>query len=219
MSRRDVSLCFCLLAGTVLLFFLRGSGSFLQEEDVLVPPEAQEKAIQALKALGPNRGAIKIGYRVVDILGVSKGIQFSSQQLAEAIKDLGARETRTEVQIELAGDVLFDFDKSDIRTEAEEQLIKVGGIISAYQSPEIIISGHTDSKGTEEYNLQLSKKRADSVKQWLVKKAGIDSSLIRTVGYGESKPVAPNTHPDGTDNPEGRQKNRRVEILVKKRSA
>lgn len=215
MSGRSLSFYLFLLAGTLLLF---GEGrAFIQEEDPLIPPGSHEKAILALKALGPGRGAKEIVYRVVDVLGVSKGISFSSTQLAQAKKDLGAKESGTEIQIELAGDILFDFDKWDIRAEAEEKLAKVGGIIKAHKSPEIIVSGHTDSKGSEDYNLNLSRRRAESVKEWLARNAGINPSAIKTNGYGESKPIAPNTLPDGTDNPEGRQKNRRVEIVIKKR--
>jgi len=55
-----------------------------------------------------------------------------------------------------------------------------------------------------------------SVKSWFITKGGIGSGTMETVGYGEAKPVAPNTNPDGSDNPDGRQKNRRVEILIKK---
>jgi outer membrane protein OmpA-like peptidoglycan-associated protein len=215
---RTTFLSSILFAGAVLLLLPQGSRAFFQDEDQAIPPDAHDKAVLALKALGPSRGAKKITYRAVDILGVSRGISFNSKQLAEAIKDLGAKETGTEVQIELSGDILFDFDKWNIRAGAEKDLKKVGGIINAYKSPEVIISGHTDSKGSDEYNLTLSKKRAESVKDWLVKNAGVDASIIQTAGYGESKPTAPNTNPDGTDNPEGRQKNRRVEILAKKQS-
>ncbi len=79
-----------------------------------------------------------------------------------------------------------------------------------------MISGHTDSKGSEEYNQKLSEKRAESVKKWLIENAGVNPKIIEISGYGESRPVAPNTNPDGSDNPEGRQKNRRVEIVIKK---
>jgi len=64
--------------------------------------------------------------------------------------------------------------------------------------------------------MNLSEKRAESVKNWLIKNSGIDSALIETEGCGESDPVAPNTLPSGFDNPEGRKKNRRMEILIKK---
>lgn len=187
-----------------------------KEEDVIIPSDAHKKAIKALKALGPERGAKKITYHVAHIIGIERGIEAKSEKIQSALKDLGAKETETEFQIDLPGDVLFDFDKWDIRQDAEKTLKKVGEIIRAYMSPKVIIAGHTDSKGSEEYNLSLSDKRAESVEKWLAEKAGVEPRIMETIGYGESKPVAPNTNPDGSDNPQGRQKNRRVEIIIKK---
>jgi len=77
----------------------------------------------------------------------------------------------------------------------------------------IEIVGHTDSKGTVEYNLRLGQRRADSVASYLTAK-GVPASIISTRSMGESDPVAPNTLPDGRDNPAGRALNRRVVITV-----
>jgi OOP family OmpA-OmpF porin len=77
----------------------------------------------------------------------------------------------------------------------------------------IIITGHTDSVGTDAYNISLSQRRANAAKTFLVSK-GLVSNFITTVGKGESSPVAPNTTANGSDNPEGRARNRRVEIRV-----
>lgn len=188
-----------------------------QEEGILIPPEAHQKAIEALQVLGPERGAKKINCRMASIIGVVKGIEAQSIAVKTAIKDLGAKETEAEIQIELSGDVLFDFDKGDIRSDAEATLKKVADIITAYKSPQVIIAGHTDSKGTEDYNQQLSKERAKSVKEWLSENAEINVDVMKIIGYGETRPIAPNTNSDGSDNPEERQKNRRVEILIKKK--
>jgi outer membrane protein OmpA-like peptidoglycan-associated protein len=187
-----------------------------QQGEVVIPPEAHEKAVQALKALGPDRGAIKIESRAIAILGIVKGLESKVEQLEAALEDLGADETETGYQIELSGDILFEFDKWDIRPEAEEILIKVGEVIEAAESPKVSIAGHTDSKGSDDYNQTLSEKRAEAVKSWLVQKAGVSHDVIETVGFGETKPVAPNSNPDGSDNPEGRRRNRRVEIVVNK---
>jgi outer membrane protein OmpA-like peptidoglycan-associated protein len=186
------------------------------EEEPVIPPGAHEKAVNAIKALGPGRGAKTIDYKVVNILGIVKGIKSKSETIKAALKDLGARETETEFKIELSGDILFDFDKWNIRAEAEGTLKKVADVIQASGSSQVMIAGHTDAKGSEQYNQTLSRKRAESVKNWLIKNANADEKIIKTVGYGETKPVAANTKPDGSDNPEGRQKNRRVEITVKK---
>ncbi len=211
------------LSNSALCMSKETTFSNAQKEEFVIPPEAHEKAIQALKALGPSRGAKKIDYSVVkigavsiDIIGVAKEFQAKSENIQVELKDLGAKETETEYQIDLPGDVLFDFDKWGIRPVAEEILMKVGNIIKKSKSPKVIISGHTDSKGSEEYNQRLSEKRAESVKNWLAKNTDAVPNVMETAGFGESKPIAPNTNPDGSDNAEGRQKNRRVEILIKK---
>ena len=203
------------LAITLTAFILTPPAT-AQVEEQIIPPDAHTKAIQALEDLGPTRGALKFDYKMVKILGITTGIEAYSEKIKSALQDLGAKETETEVQIELAGDILFDFDKWNIREDAEESLRKVADIIEAYKKP-VVISGHTDAIGADEYNLTLSQKRADAVKQWLVTHAGINAQAIETIGKGESEPAAPNTNPDGSDNPEARQKNRRVEIIIKKK--
>jgi outer membrane protein OmpA-like peptidoglycan-associated protein len=145
------------------------------------------------------------------------GLQFNKSPVKGGVGNLDVKETRTDVRINLEGDVLFDFDKWDIRKEAEASLRKLAEIIKKYPKSEVLIEGHTDRKGPEEYNQNLSERRAASVKDWLVKKGGIEPNRMKTKGWGMAKPIAPNKKPDGSDNPEGRQKNRRVEILVKKK--
>lgn len=121
--------------------------------------------------------------------------------------------TTNETIINLSTDILFDFDKSTIKPNAVPTLIRLARLIR--QSKGIIqLNGFTDSKGTDEYNLDLSERRAESVKQWLISKGGIDAERLQTKGYGESQPVAPNTKQNGLDNPIGRQKNRRVEVRI-----
>ena len=82
-------------------------------------------------------------------------------------------------------------------------------------NPQIIveISSHTDSKGNDNYNMKLSQRRAESVVNYLVSK-GIKAERLKAKGYGESKPVAPNEKPDGSDNPEGRALNRRTDFKI-----
>lgn len=137
-------------------------------------------------------------------------------KLAAPVENLQVTETETEIRIELSGDVLFDFDKADIRAEAEPVLISVADVLKQHPDAAVTIGGYTDAKGSDSYNLKLSERRAASVKDWLVANAGIRGGNLSTTGYGEANPVAPNTNLDGSDNPEGRQKNRRVEIAVRK---
>ena len=111
-------------------------------------------------------------------------------------------------------DAWFDFDKSVLLpagetalTQFAEKLQKKGGTFT------ITIIGHADSMGTDSYNQSLSVRRATAAKDFLVSK-GLPASSISATGKGESSPIAPNTNPDGSDNPDGRAQNRRVEIKV-----
>ena len=104
-------------------------------------------------------------------------------------------------------DVLFDFNKYTLKPGAREKLAKVSGILLAYPGLKIQLEGHTDSIGTEEYNQKLSEERADSVRQYLVTQ-GVPSDTMTAVGFGKSQPVASN------DTDAGRQRNRRVEMVV-----
>lgn len=139
-----------------------------------------------------------------------------SLALEGALKDLGAKVTDTEIRIELAADVLFDFDKAEIKKEAEPSLQKLATVLNASPGATVAIEGHTDGKGADAYNQKLSEQRAAAVKQWLVANAQVAGTNIVTRGWGKTKPVAHNANPDGTDDPEGRAKNRRVEIVVRK---
>ena len=104
-------------------------------------------------------------------------------------------------------DVLFDFDKSVIKPEAGQILDRLVAFMNENKDKKTALSGHTDSIGTEAYNLKLSDRRWTSVRDYVVKK-GVDSGRVSGQGFGESKPIADNK------TAEGRSKNRRVEIKV-----
>jgi outer membrane protein OmpA-like peptidoglycan-associated protein len=149
------------------------------------------------------------------IQGATSGIQGATSGIQSALQDLGAKVTAQEVKIEMNADVLFDFDKYTLRPEATDSLKKVGQVVQSYPNAPLLIEGHTDSVGTHAHNMKLSDDRAASVKNWLQRNAGIQQSRITTRGWGETKPIAPNKNPNGTDNPTGRQKNRRVELTLR----
>ena len=138
------------------------------------------------------------------------------ENLSGNIQDLQVTETDLEVRIRLAADVLFDFDKSDIKPKAQAVLKRAASFIRDKAKGTVQIEGHTDGKGSDSYNQKLSERRAASVKNWFVTKEGLTHLKFTTRGFGAKKPVAPNTKPDGSDDPDGRQKNRRVEIVMKK---
>ncbi len=128
------------------------------------------------------------------------------------LSDLGARKQGEAILVDLPSDVLFDFDKADIRADARPVLLKMTEILKALPAARLEIVGHTDSKGSDAYNQGLSERRAASVKRWLAEN-GV-SLPMATTGKGETSPVADNQNPDGTDNPAGRQKNRRVQFII-----
>ncbi|MGI9526785.1 MAG: OmpA family protein [Weeksellaceae bacterium] len=116
--------------------------------------------------------------------------------------------------ITMDADVLFDYDKANLKAEAEPSLQEVADVLRERKASVIAIIGHTDSHGSDDYNDKLSVKRADSVKQWFLEN-GLDIE-IQTEGRGSKEPVAKNENPDGSDNPEGRAQNRRVVIKILK---
>jgi len=141
---------------------------------------------------------------------------YTIKDIGGKVLDLKVKETDTELRIELAADVLFDFDKADILPKAETVLGQVADLLRQKAKGDVRIEGHTDGKGSPAYNQKLSLRRADAVKTWLMKQDGLKPIHFVTAGFGATRPVAPNTKPDGSDDPDGRQKNRRVELIVKK---
>ncbi len=150
------------------------------------------------------------------IVGIESSVAGRVDPLAAALKDLGAQVSDTEIRIEMSADVLFDFDKANIKPAAEPALANVATVVQGYPRAAVKIEGHTDAKGSDAYNQKLSERRAIAVQDWLKKREGLKGVRFSTQGLGAKKPVAPNTKPNGADDPEGRQKNRRVEIVVKK---
>lgn len=114
--------------------------------------------------------------------------------------------------ITLQDGVLFDFGKYDLRPEAKATLAKLATVLNQAKVPAAQINGHTDSIGDDAFNQDLSEKRASAVATQL-KADGVTANL-ETHGYGKTQPVADNTNADGSDNPAGRQANRRVEIYI-----
>ena len=105
--------------------------------------------------------------------------------------------------------IYFDFDKFSLRTKSKEVMDKISAYMVSHKNSRIQIAGHCDWIGTDEYNIVLSENRSISAFNYLLNK-GVESSRMNKKWYGESQPAAPNTKPDGTDDPKGRQLNRRV---------
>ncbi|KEO73398.1 OmpA family protein [Anditalea andensis] len=110
-------------------------------------------------------------------------------------------------------DIYYDFDRAEIRPDAAEKLNALVKILKDNPNIRIELSSHTDSRGSDTYNQDLSQRRAESAVQYIISQ-GIAEDRLVARGYGESRPIAPNENPDGSDNPEGRQMNRRTEFKV-----
>jgi outer membrane protein OmpA-like peptidoglycan-associated protein len=170
-----------------------------------VPPQARREIVPGIVTQLQGNAPRTQGRR--------ESIQGSRVNIQGALNDLGATVTDKEIKISLNTDILFDFDHADLKPEAEPPLQKVAAVLKTYPRANTLIEGYTDGKGDDDYNQKLSERRAASVRNWL-SLHGV-STAMTTRGWGKSKPVAANTKPDGSDDPDGRQKNRRVEITVK----
>jgi outer membrane protein OmpA-like peptidoglycan-associated protein len=141
---------------------------------------------------------------------------FRVDDVGGKVQNLDVKETATEVRIDLAADVLFDYDKSDILPKARQTLAQAAQLIREKAKGTVRIEGFTDAKGSDAYNQKLSDRRAASVKSWFVSKENLRNVSFETQGFGAKNPIASNTKADGSDDPAGRQKNRRVEIIIRK---
>lgn len=184
------------------------------------PPDAQARAVAALPrgrvlavVVAPAKDIAGIGGAVG---GKGKDLQAQVSGLDAAMSDLGARVIGQEIHVELPADVLFDFDRADIRPDAEEALGKLALVVRAHPEGKVRVEGHTDGKGAPAYNLTLSEHRARAVVAWLRAHGGLASISFAVHAWGAARPVAPNANADGSDNPAGRQKNRRVEVVIEK---
>lgn len=163
---------------------------------------------------GARGSVLTMAGEVRTIQGLSSEVAGRVDSLSAALKDLGATTTDTEIRIAMSADIMFDFDRADIRKEAGPSLAKVATVLKAHPGSRVTIEGHTDSIGNEAHNQPLSERRAASVRRWLERPGGVTSVTFSTRGFGATRPIAPNRKADGSDDPAARQKNRRVEIVV-----
>ena len=110
--------------------------------------------------------------------------------------------------------IYYEFDKADLTQASKSVLDTLYDILKENPQIAIELSSHTDSKGSDKYNLDLSQKRAESCTNYLINEKKVAKERVTAKGYGETVPVAPNTKPDGKDDEEGRAKNRRTEFKI-----
>lgn len=156
-----------------------------------------------------------IGAAAGGLTGAAVGNYMDKQEQAmrEALAQSEAASVRREtdvLSVTFKGDVSFGVDSAVLKPGAQQEIARVAQVLNQYPQTTILVAGHTDSTGAEEYNQKLSERRAEAVKNALVGR-GVAPDRITIVGQGESMPIADN----GT--PEGRQMNRRVEIRIQPR--
>ena len=135
-------------------------------------------------------------------------------QIPRGLKAITKKTTGCSKRFVVGADTLFEFDKSTLTSFALDTLKVLAPMIQSLGRHPLKVEGHTDGKGSDEYNQVLSEKRAERVKNWLLENHIGTAGSIVIEGFGKRKPVAPNTKSDGSDNPQGRSLNRRVEIVV-----
>jgi outer membrane protein OmpA-like peptidoglycan-associated protein len=135
-----------------------------------------------------------------------RSVTAQNQQLARELADLKAKETNRGLVLTL-GDVLFAVNQAALTPGAMNNLSTLVTFLKEHPERHVTIEGYTDSTGSEAYNLELSQRRAEAVRNFLVQN-GVEASRITATGYGEASPVAPN----GTE--AGRLQNRRVEVVI-----
>ncbi len=162
------------------------------------------------------RQTAELARQKVELEKKSVELQRRELDLEKARQELRMQESAQSLSMNLSGDVLFDYDKAALKPAAEEALKKVAVVLSQFPESKVRVEGFTDAKGGKSVNLPLSRDRATAVKDWLVKNGGVAAANISAQGFGEDNPVAPNTTADGSDDPIGRAKNRRVSIVVEK---
>lgn len=179
-----------LAAGALAVVLMAGLGG------LAVPTDAQEP--------GPEDRVVDIERRSTDLI----------RRIESISGDVRTFESPDKVQVALAADVLFEFDQADLTPAAATKIDEAAARVKSDSKGPVAIVGHTDAKGTDAYNQDLSLRRANAVRDALAAKApGITYEVS---GKGASEPVAPNTNEDGSDNPDGRARNRRVTVTFSK---
>jgi outer membrane protein OmpA-like peptidoglycan-associated protein len=163
--------------------------------------------------IGKQAGNTAVGAIIGAAVGGAAGAyigNYMDKQAAEMEADIeGAKIERVGEGIKITFDsgLMFDVNKATLRSQSQQNLANLATILNKYPDTNILLEGHTDATGTDEYNLDLSRQRAQSVANYLSTQQ-VMATRFTIMGYGEAQPIATN------DSSEGRQQNRRVEVAI-----
>ena len=196
-----------LLAMLALAVAANGCASLNKKENGAIIGATTGAAAGAVIS-GTAKGAI-IGAAVGGTAGAVIGHQMDQQAKEITTQVPGAVVERVGegLQVTFASGLLFDTESDVLNAAAKQNLSSLAGSLGKYPNTDLLVVGHTDSKGTSEYNMSLSQRRAAAVVNYLVSQ-GVDRARLRLTARGESEPVATN------DSEAGRQQNRRVEVAI-----
>lgn len=178
--------------------------------------EADTEALDETEDEGPPASRIETsGGAPVGEVEVGGGAASGDVEarVGEILSEFGAVEVGADTVLTVPEQVLFDFDSAALNPDAAAALDAVVEVLDFEADSPVEVRGHTDSRGADDYNQQLSEARAEAVRAYF-EQQGVDPARLRATGLGEAMPVAPNEGPDGADDPAGRQANRRVEVVV-----
>ncbi len=154
------------------------------------------------------KGAI-LGAVIGGAAGTAIGIYMDKQaeELEEDLENATVERVGEGIQVTFESGILFGFDKSDLTPEAQQNIRELAETLRKYPDTNVLIEGHTDDKGSDDYNQSLSERRAEAVARYTIAQ-GVSASRITTKGYGEAQPLASN------DTDANRAQNRRVEVAI-----
>jgi outer membrane protein OmpA-like peptidoglycan-associated protein len=181
-----------------------------QSPSISFGPYELDRPATAPEVIEPKVFAVGLRSHLTDDILASSQVE----QITQTLTQFGATEVDGGFRLTLPDSILFDFNSSDLRADAAPALTLIADVLRYFEGDPVIVVGHTDSIGGASYNQRLSEVRAQSVVDTLVADHGIPADRLTAEGHGADEPIAPNSTPDGQDNPEGRQLNRRVEIVV-----
>ena len=161
------------------------------------------------KAAGNTTAGAIVGAAVGGATGAAIGNYMDRQarELEEELENATVERVGEGIKITFDSGILFETESYTLQEASKENIAKLAEVLQKYEDTNILFGGHTDSRGTEEYNQKLSENRAQSVAEYAAF-TGVDAERITIIGYGEEQPVASN------DTEAGRQQNRRVEVAI-----